>query len=1078
MGIAFNLKPAAFVMSVLLIAHTQAATLRLYLKDKLSASVDTAAIEIIDAEQGFVYIEAPGADLDSQAGQPDIPWQVMTVLLPPSADLDTVSIRLQSSQFKTIDGQWQVRPCPPAATRDENDNVVLLWPIQSVFDAEGRDASIYAENDFWPRQEVRLTERGRLHQWRLVEAAIPLVQYNPVSGHLQELLETDVVVDYQDQRDAQSKRQKEKINAKRGRNRVRELAVNFAAAAPDYDVLSNEQGDTALQQDGPAAPAGTNSHGYLIMTTSSIVNSSAKLASFVAHKQARGWNVNVVTESAWGGGTGATGAINIRNWLIANYASMDLLYVLLIGNPHNETGDVPMRWYNDGFETDGLYGAPTDALYSDLSSADGWDKYWEVVAGRIPNYSGVTALDAILQKTMDYENSIQVLWRYNALLPMVPLDDNTQSYQCGQQIKTDLLMPDSINSTRIYESDYGLTPPPEYLLSNRYPATEWAANPYGLVAWITHGWQTGATDVMTTSNVNALNDAYPSAVYEGSCQNAWPENSGNLAYRILQKGGITTVAATRNSYYTPGQSSYTSGASIGTLAYHYSKNMINTRQSCGLALAEAKRTLSLYKANATRMVLYGDPSVVVFVDPDFTPPAPDPMTWAIEPYESGTGQVTMTATTAIDNSGSGVEYYFDCVSGGGHDSGWQSSSIYVDTPVMQAVSTYRVKARDLSDSRNENGWSQESTVTIAPYPYQNIIRTIPGKIEAEYFDVGGQGITYGDSSTGNAGGQLRTLEDVDIAAIRDGKDGFAIDAIETGEWLQYTVNSLAATMDFYARVASAGEGGQITVSLNGVPLGTASVPDTGSLTTWRNVIIPGVNLPELAGAVLRIDFVGMGFRVNWIGFQNRAPYLGVPFAIPGTIDFVNYDIGGQQISYYDNTPGNGYGFYRSDDVDIMSPAEGLLVYAMSGEWLEYTCDIEPGFYTLVVRRGSSYEQRINIAQNGQTVANLVLPVTGGIYSYQTISVPDIYLSGGSDQVLRFSLNSANATLRWIQFIRQYNAADINRDTRVNLEDLSVLSAQWLGAGGVPSADIAPLVPDGLVDSLDLLLLADNWLFVE
>jgi len=89
---------------------------------------------------------------------------------------------------------------------------------------------------------------------------------------------------------------------------------------------------------------------------------------------------------------------------------------------------------------------------------------------------------------------------------------------------------------------------------------------------------------------------------------------------------------------------------------------------------------------------------------DTAPPTPDPMTWQSPPQSAGTAQITMTATTAIDASG--VEYYFACTAGGGHDSGWQSSSTYTDTGLTVGVTYgYQVKARDLSTYHYENGFS-------------------------------------------------------------------------------------------------------------------------------------------------------------------------------------------------------------------------------------------------------------------------------------------------------------------------------------------------------------------------------------
>jgi len=96
--------------------------------------------------------------------------------------------------------------------------------------------------------------------------------------------------------------------------------------------------------------------------------------------------------------------------------------------------------------------------------------------------------------------------------------------------------------------------------------------------------------------------------------------------------------------------------------------------------------------------------------PDTDPPAPDPMTWATAPYATGTSSISMTATTATDPSG--VEYYFDCLTAGGHDSGWQDAATYEDTGLAAGTSyTYQVKARDKSLNLNETGFSPQASAT-------------------------------------------------------------------------------------------------------------------------------------------------------------------------------------------------------------------------------------------------------------------------------------------------------------------------------------------------------------------------------
>lgn len=101
--------------------------------------------------------------------------------------------------------------------------------------------------------------------------------------------------------------------------------------------------------------------------------------------------------------------------------------------------------------------------------------------------------------------------------------------------------------------------------------------------------------------------------------------------------------------------------------------------------------------------------------PDLDPPTPDPMTWETVPHATGSNSISMTATTASDPSG--VEYYFECMTTGGHDSGWQDSATYEDTGLEPDTSyTYRVKARDKSLNQNETAWSTEESAITDPQP--------------------------------------------------------------------------------------------------------------------------------------------------------------------------------------------------------------------------------------------------------------------------------------------------------------------------------------------------------------------------
>jgi hypothetical protein len=86
------------------------------------------------------------------------------------------------------------------------------------------------------------------------------------------------------------------------------------------------------------------------------------------------------------------------------------------------------------------------------------------------------------------------------------------------------------------------------------------------------------------------------------------------------------------------------------------------------------------------------------------------------PYGTSDTSISMTATTATDPS-TPVEYFFDETSGGagGSDSGWQTSSSYVDTGLTCGTTyTYRVQTRDVLV--NTGSWSTSLSATTTTCP--------------------------------------------------------------------------------------------------------------------------------------------------------------------------------------------------------------------------------------------------------------------------------------------------------------------------------------------------------------------------
>ncbi|UYZ64944.1 RICIN domain-containing protein [Hymenobacter weizhouensis] len=156
-------------------------------------------------------------------------------------------------------------------------------------------------------------------------------------------------------------------------------------------------------------------------------------------------------------------------------------------------------------------------------------------------------------------------------------------------------------------------------------------------------------------------------------------------------------------------------------------------------------------------------------------------------------------------------------------------------------------------------------------PYGNTARALPGTIQAEDYDTGGEGVAYHDDDTNNRGGAYRTSEGVDVQTTTDTNGGHNVGYANDGEWLEYTVNVTGGTQDVQLRVASVNTGRQIRVKLGSTTLGTVTVPNTGAWQTWQTVTLAGVSVPGGTGQVLRLEFVGGGVNLNWIRFGAGTP---------------------------------------------------------------------------------------------------------------------------------------------------------------------------------------------------------------
>jgi hypothetical protein len=163
----------------------------------------------------------------------------------------------------------------------------------------------------------------------------------------------------------------------------------------------------------------------------------------------------------------------------------------------------------------------------------------------------------------------------------------------------------------------------------------------------------------------------------------------------------------------------------------------------------------------------------------------------------------------------------------------------------------------------------------APFPFREKAATLPGVVQAEDFDEGGEGVAYHDATVRDSGvqppGPRYRLESVDVDACRDEGGGFNIGGVLAGEWLVYTVEvKEAGTYDLRLRVSLLAGGGKLHVEFGGKDVtGPVDVPKTGDWNAWTTVTVKGARL-DAGRQVMRVAFDAAGpyvpyiCNLNWI----------------------------------------------------------------------------------------------------------------------------------------------------------------------------------------------------------------------
>lgn len=174
------------------------------------------------------------------------------------------------------------------------------------------------------------------------------------------------------------------------------------------------------------------------------------------------------------------------------------------------------------------------------------------------------------------------------------------------------------------------------------------------------------------------------------------------------------------------------------------------------------------------------------------------------------------------------------------------------------------------DNANESTRSVVKSVqVIEQKPYPGLSHIVPGLIEAEDYDTGGDNISFHDKDVINQGGVYRS-DAVDIMKKTEGTNAYFISWTDMGEWLEYTIDvTKAMKMDINLLVANIAGGGEVHLELNDKPLTNhVVIGSTGGDQQFKTVSFKDIYL-QSGIQKLKVFIDKGGINIDYIEARER-----------------------------------------------------------------------------------------------------------------------------------------------------------------------------------------------------------------
>jgi uncharacterized protein involved in high-affinity Fe2+ transport len=255
-------------------------------------------------------------------------------------------------------------------------------------------------------------------------------------------------------------------------------------------------------------------------------------------------------------------------------------------------------------------------------------------------------------------------------------------------------------------------------------------------------------------------------------------------------------------------------------------------------------------------------------------------------------------------------------------------------------------------------------------PYGGTAAAVPGTVQAENYDTGGQGVAYNVDAVNGSANSYRS-DGVDLEATTDSGGGYDLGWTAAGQWFKYTVN--VATAGTYALSLRLAAPTAVTNALQidnaaGTDLtGVITAPATGGYQDWTTVTA-NITLP--AGVqTLTVDQDGPGWNINYMTFATSGggtpppggSYGGFPAGFWGSTSSIPSASGAIEFDFINATNG------QYPDSEVYWSVNGVTESIAQSPYYEMTSCASCRINFYLGSTTSSYHDFIELNSSGTTI---------------------------------------------------------------------------------------------------------------